>query len=313
MARQLGLFGAPGLDFSAERALAAGLPPHVSFGTSAWTFPGWGHLAYPPGATEADLLERGLELYVRHPLFTTVGIDRSYYAPLDRSTLKRYAEQLPPGFRAVMKVWNAITQAVDPKTREPNPRFLSVDCVVERVLGPIDDAFAEHAGPLVFEFPPLRRRELPEPRAFADRLGEFFAKLPRQLSYAVELRNPELLSHGYLEVLAQHGVGHVLNFWQRMPDIGAQLDVPGVLTAPFVVSRLLIPPGQSYEDRKRSLAPFDRVVDPQEKMRDDVARLAEACEKLGKVLLVIVNNKAEGSSPLTVRALAERIARPRPT
>ena len=86
-----------------------------------------------------------------------------------------------------------------------------------------------------------------------------------------------------------------------------------VLTAPFVVSRLLIPPGQSYEDRKRSLAPFDRVVDPQEKMRDDVARLAEACEKLGKVLLVIVNNKAEGSSPLTVRALAERIARPRPT
>ena len=74
-----------------------------------------------------------------------------------------------------------------------------------------------------------------------------------------------------------------------------------------MVARLLIPPGQRYDARKRDLAPFDRVVDLQHKMRDDVVKLAEACEKLGKVLLVIVNNKAEGSSPLTVRALAERL------
>lgn len=312
MGRQLGLFGAPELDFSAERELAARLPPHVLFGTSSWTFPGWANLVYPSGTTESELLDRGLELYARHPLLRTVGIDRSYYAPVDRPTLRRYAEQLPPGFRAVMKVWNAVTSAVDAKSRQPNPRFLSVECLSEHVLAPIEDAFAAHVGPLVFEFPPLRRRELPEARAFADRLDEFLAKLPRHLSYAVELRNRELLGHGYLEVLARHGVGHVLNFWERMPDIGAQLDVPGVLTAPFVVSRLLIPPGQSYEERQRSLAPFDRIVDAQEQMRADVARLAEACEKLGKVLLVIVNNKAEGSGPLTVRALAERIARPRP-
>jgi hypothetical protein len=44
-------------------------------------------------------------------------------------------------------------------------------------------------------------------------------------------------------------------------------------------------------------------------MRSDVARLADACDALGKVLFVTVNNKAEGSSPLTVRALAERMTR----
>jgi hypothetical protein len=92
-----------------------------------------------------------------------------------------------------------------------------------------------------------------------------------------------------------------------MPDIGEQLAVPGVLTAPFVVARLMIPRGQRYDSRKRRLAPFDRIVDPQEKMRDDVTRLSEACELLGKVLFVIANNKAEGSSPLTLRAIAERI------
>jgi uncharacterized protein YecE (DUF72 family) len=315
MPKQLSLFGDPSsalpeLDLSAVRVLAARIPEHVRFGTSSWTFPGWAGLVYPPGTTERELIERGLGLYAAYPLFRTVGIDRSYYAPLGRGTLRRYAAELPPGFPAVMKVWSEITSAVHPKTRQPNPSFLSAELVTERVLDPVIETFADHAGPLVFELMPLRKGELPEPSAFVDRLGGFLERLPKQLTYAVELRNRQLFTHAYLEALGRLGVGHVLNFWERMPDIGEQLDVPGVLTAPFVVVRLLIPPGLRYQDRKRELAPFDRVADPQEKMRADVARLALACEKLGKVLLVIVNNKAEGSSPLTVRALAERVTRP---
>jgi len=92
-----------------------------------------------------------------------------------------------------------------------------------------------------------------------------------------------------------------------MPDIGTQLDVPGVLEAPFAVARLLIPPGQRYAARREELQPFDRVVDPQQKMRADVVRLVGECQKLGKPLFVISNNKAEGSSPLTIAALAERL------
>ncbi len=92
-----------------------------------------------------------------------------------------------------------------------------------------------------------------------------------------------------------------------MPTIGEQLRLPGVLTAPFVVARLMLPPGRQYDARKRELAPFDRIVDPQPELRAEIAELSEACELAGKTLLVIVNNKAEGSSPLTVRALAERI------
>jgi uncharacterized protein YecE (DUF72 family) len=144
---------------------------------------------------------------------------------------------------------------------------------------------------------------------FVRRLHSFFGSLPKGPAYAVELRNRELMTAPYLECLAEHGVGHVLNFWEDMPDIGSQLAIRGVLGAPFVVARLLFPPGRRYADRKRELAPFDRLVDPQEGMRDDVARLVEETARLGKVLFVIVNNKAEGSSPLTVRALAERIAR----
>jgi uncharacterized protein YecE (DUF72 family) len=196
---------------------------------------------------------------------------------------------------------------VHPRTREPNPDFLNLERLSLEVLSPLRQHFSDHVRALVFELMPLRTAELPEPRAFNARLDRFLSGLPRDFSYAVELRNRELLSRGYLEVLERHRVAHVLNFWERMPDVGEQLAVPGVLTAPFVVCRLLIPPGQRYDERKKQLAPFDRIAAAQDKMRDDVARLARACALLGKVLLVIVNNKAEGSSPLTVRALAERL------
>jgi uncharacterized protein YecE (DUF72 family) len=309
-AKQLSLFGAPSPDFSAERALAARLPRHVRLGTSSWTFPGWSGIVYPPGTGEAELRERGLELYARHPLFGTVGIDRSYYAPLGADTLARYREQLPDGFRCVMKVWSEITSKVNPRTRAPNPHFFDVELLERKVLEPIRRSFSDRIGPLVLELMPLRPSELGPPAELGERLGRFLEALPREFSWAVELRNRELLTPEHLRMLTALGVGHVLNFWERMPDIGEQLALPGVLTAEVVVARLLLPPGRRYDDRERNFQPFDRLQDVQEKMRTDLVRLSEACEALGKVLLVIVNNKAEGSSPLTIRALAERLARP---
>lgn len=290
------------------RALAARVPAHVRFGTSSWTFPGWAGLVYPGRPSERELKDRGLELYARYPLFRTVGIDRSYYRPLDAATLQRYAAQLPAGFSCVSKVWSGVTAAVDPRTREPNPGFLDAALFESEVLRPMAEDFGDHAGPFVFELSPLRRSELPRPGVFEKKLDAFLSALPRDFDYAVELRNRELFTHSYLDVLGSHGVGHVFSFWERMPTIGEQLRAPDVLTAPVAVARLLIPPGQRYADRKRDLAPFDRIVDPQEEMRADIVRLSEACALLGKVLFVIVNNKAEGSSPLTIRALAERLA-----
>lgn len=309
--RQLGLFDPPAARdaHAADRELMRQVPEWLCFGTSSWTFPGWAGLVYEGRPSERELAERGLEEYARHPLFRSVGIDRSYYAPLDTATLARYRAQLPAGFRWVMKAFAGITSAVHPRTRDPNPHFLDAERCAKEVLDPLLEHFSEHSGKVVFELMPLRAGELPEPSAFAERLAVFLGRLPRELSYAVELRNRELLTHRYVQALQSAGAGHVFSYWERMPTLAEQLDVPGALLGDVVVARLLIPPGQRYEERKRQLAPFDRIVDPREDMRADVMRLARACELLGKVLLVIVNNKAEGSSPLTVRALAERWVR----
>lgn len=291
---QIELFPPPPLDTSADAALAAKRPAGLHLGTSSWTFRGWAGLVYRGSPTQEHLVQHGLEEYARHPLFNTVAIDRSFYAPLSGEELARYASQLPPGFRCVMKVWREVVETFD------HERFKRV------VLEPAERHFADHLGPLLFQFPPYR--EPPKPNEFAWKLERFLAQLPRGLTYAVELRNAELMTPSYLGALTRHGVSHVFNHWERMPPIHLQLANPAALTGPHVVCRLLIPQGVGYEEAREAFAPFDRLQAVDEAMRSDVVQLWRACRAANRSLTVIVNNKAEGSSPLTVRALLERLA-----
>lgn len=307
--KQIGLFtdaaARPLPSFDADARLSARLPEWIFAGPSTWTFPGWEGIVYPTGVTREELLDRGLGWAARFPLFRTIGIDRSYYAPIEEAELARYAAELPEGYPCVMKAWSAITTLAEPRTGAPNPGFLDAGAFERHVLIPAARAFRDHVGAIVLQMAPIHARDMPHPDAFSERLDRFLVQLPTALPYAVEIRNRELLTTSYLEVLARHGVSHVLNLWERMPAVGKQLSIPGVLTAPFVVCRLSIPPGQRYDHQKAEFAPFNRIVRVDEGVRADMAAVARACGERRKRLYVTVNNKVEGSSPLTVRALVE--------
>ncbi len=299
----------------ATRTIAERVPPHVRMGTSSWTFAGWRNVVWAGAPTQPDLIATGLAAYARHPLFRTVGIDRSYYGPLTAADLRGYAAQLPPGFSCVSKVWEEITTyafADHPRhgarAGTHNPSFLDPSRMRTEVLAAYEEAFVDHAGPFVFELPPIPRGHLPTDGELARSIERLLSALPSRFSYAFELRNRELLTPRYLDVLRAHGAAHVPNFWTGMPPIGEQLDIPGVLTAPFVVARVMLPPFTRYEERKADFAPFDRIAAPQHALRADIVRLARACAAAGKTLFVIVNNKAEGCAPLTIRALAQALA-----
>jgi uncharacterized protein YecE (DUF72 family) len=317
---QLALFAEPPVETVSApgaHATAAALPSWVRLGTSTWTFPGWAGIVYGGKPSAAALARGGLRAYAKHPLLRTVGIDRSYYGPLTRADLEGYAAQLPAGFRAVSKVWEEITTFAFPahprfgaRAGQQNPRYLDPDVTREEVLQPFADAFAAHAGPFVFELAPSIHR--PEPLPFARAIDRLLGMIRRDFpafQIAFEIRNRELLTPRYLSTLRAHGAAHVLSFWSQMPTLREQLALPGVLDAPFVVSRLMLPPGMRYEDQRAACAPFDRIVRAQPAMREDVVTLARECAALGpKDLWVLVNNKAEGSAPLTVFALAGAIA-----
>jgi uncharacterized protein YecE (DUF72 family) len=311
--KQLALFSGkaepelPIPEIEADRALAADLAPSILLGTSTWTFPGWRGIFYPKAIPERELTTHGLRFYTRNPLFRTVGIDRSYYAPLRADELARYRDDLPDGYGCAMKVWSGIVARRDPATRERSPSFLDPRVFADQVLAPIERSFSRNVGVLLLVLSPMRAEERMDPQELAERLDRFFEEAPRSFRYAVELRNPELLSRAYLDVLTRHEVTHVLGLWERMPTIGRQLAVPKILTAPLVVCRLSIRPGERYEERRRICAPFDKIVAPDEESRADVVEVARRCAREGRSLMVIVNNKVEGSAPLSVRAIARRI------
>lgn len=294
--------------------VAAALPREVAFGTSSWTFPGWARLVYPPGLSPAALSREGLRHYARHPLLTTVGIDRSYYAPIPIDDLRQYADQLPDGFRCCLKAPAAVTSRTTPAfggargAAPPNPDFLSVDRLVGDLLEPLAVAFLAHTGPIVLEFPPGARDPARPPAAFLDALDRFLEALPGDFTYAVEIRDKALVTPAYHALLVRHGVAHTYNYWSAMPMPLAQAAVVPPEDLPFAVVRLLLRPGTWYEDQRDRFRPFNRLVEPDESMRDQVVGLTARALATGRQVYVLVNNKAEGSSPLTVEALATRLA-----
>jgi hypothetical protein len=90
-----------------------------------------------------------------------------------------------------------------------------------------------------------------------------------------------------------------------MPMPAEQAEVVGPAVNAGVI-RLLIPPGCSYGARKRQLQPFNRLVDVRDGMREQTINLVRRFLVQKRVSFVIVNNKAEGCSPLTILGLARR-------
>jgi uncharacterized protein YecE (DUF72 family) len=174
------------------------------------------------------------------------------------------------------------------------------------MLAPFWESFAGHAGPFLLQFPPAPPAARSSPREFAERLDRFLGELPRRFRYAVELRDPGLLTEEYRRVLRSRGAAHVYNCATAMPMPEEQEVRIPVRDAPFVVVRLLLRPGTRYDERREDFQPFDRIVDPNPEMRRQTVALARAA--LGRDVFVLVNNKAEGCSPATIRALAEELA-----
>jgi uncharacterized protein YecE (DUF72 family) len=294
-------------------ALAAEVPAPVRFGTSSWTYPGWRglvyHKEYKGRGTAAPMLEE----YARFPLFRTVGIDSSFYAPPTDATLEAYAAHLPPGFPCVSKVWHEITVHTWTKLQgkqragERNAHFLDAGLFMEAVYQPYRLHFAGHAGPFVFEFQaiPAASRGGLAPDGFADALDRFFEQLPHDAPYAVEIRNPEFLTPRYFAVLREHGVAHLFNSWTRMPSVGEQLSLEDSVTGRFLVVRALLRPGRTYDEAVDAFAPYDRIQEPLPELRRDLVRLIRTALALRLPAYVIVNNRAEGSAPLTIVAIAK--------
>lgn len=298
------------------RALGERLPRGVFLGTSSWTFPGWAGLVYDREVPATRLSHEGLSAYGQHPVLRTVGIDRTFYGPISAEAFAEYAERVPEGFRFLVKAHEACTLARWPTHErygavrgQVNDRFLHASYATDVVVAPFVEGLGAKAGPLVFQFPPQDPQSFGGPGRFVERLHAFLSALPRGPLYAVEVRNAALLTEEFAQALADVGACPVVAVWRDLPDPWTQAVRTHAARARALVVRWMLPPRLGYEEARAKYAPFNRLVDEDVATRQSLARLCSLAARRGQPAFVIINNKAEGSAPLSALKLAARIVR----
>lgn len=297
------------------------LPVDIRLGTSSWFFPGWRGLVYDGVHPQVALSKRGLEAYAQIPLLRTVSLDRTFYAPITTVQYQGYARQVPDHFSFVVKapalVCDAVMRDEEGRGKVPNPHFLDAAIAAREFVVPCLEGLGAKAGPLVFQVSPLPRSLVEEAATLVERLAAFFAALPQELgrhrpTYALELRNAELLTPRLMKMLAAGGVRYCVGLHDRMPEVERQEaalqaldgDAPGPLIVRWNLHR-----GFLYQAAKQRYEPFDRLVDEDVETRLILARMAADAFKAGQKVWITANNKAEGSAPLSLLKLAEEIAK----
>jgi len=310
----------PAAQGAGVQAMAQALPRQLRLGTSSWSFPGWKGLVWAGEHGESALSKTGLAAYAGHPALRTVSLDRAFYRPLTASQYAALAAQVPDDFRFVVKapslVSDAMVRGESGRGMEANPAFLDPALAVSEFVQPALDGLGHKIGALVFQLSPLPAHLLPRLPDILERLSALLAALPPLKPtapdgvVAVEVRNPEFLTPAFAAVLRDTGATYCLGLHARMPPVHAQLPVlralwPGPLVCRWSLHRKHGAFG--YEEAKGLYEPFDRLQDPDPDTRAVLAKVAVATVAAGHNAYITINNKAEGSAPLSALALARQV------
>ncbi len=305
---------------AAHQRLREALPAALRLGTSSWSFPGWVGSVWAQDYAPQKLAKQGLRAYAQHPLLRSVSLDRAFYQPLAADQYAAYAAQVPEDFRFVVKAPGRIA---DPMERDDsgrvlraNPAFLDPERAQLLFAEPALEGLRHKLGVLVFQLSPLPQPALREIPALIARLGAMLRALPSLKAVApdaviaVEVRNPEWLTADFVASLRAAGATYCLSLHAKMPPIEEQLPIlralwPGPLVCRWNLHRKHGAYG--YEDAKRQYGNFNALVDPDPETRNTLARVIRGTTGAGHAAYVTVNNKAEGSAPLSVVALAEAV------
>ncbi len=109
-------------------------------------------------------------------------------------------------------------------------------------------------------------------------------------------------------MLEATGVTHCHNVHPAMTPLERQLEQIGPFHQAALVVRWMLNAGFRYEVARDRYSPFHTIVDEDAPTRERLAVAVLDALVAEREVFVVANNKAEGSAPLSVFALAERIA-----
>ncbi len=210
----------------------------VRIGISGWRYPPWRGVFYPKG------LPQRAELGYAAGLLSTIEINGSFYSLQHPSSYRSWYEQTPDGFVFAVKGGRFITHM---------KKLRGVDAPLANFFASGVLALRDKLGPLLWQLPPSLGFD-------AERLSEFFARLPRStgeaawlarhhddrvdgralcdidadrpLRHALEVRHASFLTPAFTTLLREHGIGLVV------ADTAGKWPLIRELTADFAYFRL---------------------------------------------------------------------------
>jgi uncharacterized protein YecE (DUF72 family) len=297
------------------RRLAA---QNLFLGASSWKYEGWLGQIYSPeryrskGRFSQKLFQAEcLREYAE--VFPIVCGDFAFYQFPTRDFWQKLFAQVSAPFQFAFKAPEEISIPVFPKhprygarTGRRNPTFLNADFFRTQFLDLLRP-FAVRVSVIIFEFGPSTAADFAGSGDFARSLSRFFASLPKDFRYAVEIRNRELLDTAYFAALREYGVAHVFNSWTHMPAIIDQM-AQDSFTAGFSVARALLRPGREYNESVQMFSPYESLKEPAVDVRRALYDLLVRAKNRAEPLFIFVNNRLEGFAPATIEAIADLAA-----
>jgi uncharacterized protein YecE (DUF72 family) len=247
--------------------VSAAQPGRLRVGCSGWVYQDWRGVVYPPDLPQRDWLPH----YASR--FDTVELNNTFYRLPTVAAVEQWAAQAPPGFLFAVKLGAFGSHRMklrDAASWLPNH--------LDRVgrLGPA-------LGPTLVQLPPRWRRNV-------ERLDEFLTVAPRDLRWAVELREPSWLHDDVFAVLERHGAALCIH------DLLAEH--PWVRTTDWTYVRFHGP--AALERKYRGRYGGRRLWRPAERL---AAWLGEGCD-----VHAYFNNDYHGDAVLDATWLRDRLA-----
>jgi uncharacterized protein YecE (DUF72 family) len=249
----------------------------VLIATQGWNYTAWVGPFYPLGTRPAEFLP----LYAK--AFRGVEVDSTFYAIPDARAVRAWAARTPPDFTFALKMPQEVTHV---------RRLVDADDVLSEFLDRARE-LGPRLGPILLQMgPDFAPEELPA-------LEQFVSRLPRDLRFAVEVRQnrwmrPEVLPN-LLELFAAHGVALTLSDARWIPR-ETMLELAERPTADFHYVRWMGPDRSITEyshlqfDRSQEILAWSEVL----------KRVAHTRDVYG-----FFNNHFAGHSPANARQMQE--------
>ena len=222
------------------------------------------------------------------------------------------AASVPDDFLFTVKAPNSITlthyYSKQPKryaefAGQPNTNFLSVE-LLEQFLERLSP-LGKKLGPIMFQFEYLNKKKMTTKEAFFDRIADFIAAAPKGFEYAIESRNPNYYSPAFFDFLQSHRVGFVYIEGYYMPPIFGIYDEYADQLTENVVIRLHGTDREGME--KRTGKDWSRIIEPRDAELAALADMVQDLRVRRRNIWLLVNNHYEGSAPLTMERIQERV------